>query len=99
MSVKKFVFILITASFTVILLLIFKYVPASSVPYIKDYVPIVYTSREEPLRENIDAEPTTPKIVIEESTNVSGNEVNYTASQYHNFEKIIDELIIETKED
>ena len=99
MSIKKFVFILIKASFTVILLLIFKYVPANSVPYVKDYVPIVYTSSEESLHKDINTEPTEPKIIMKESSNVSSNEINYTASQYHNFEKIIDESIIVTKEE
>lgn len=98
MSVKKMVFILITASFTVILLLIFRYVPANSVPYIKDYIPIVYTSNEETMQEEKNTEPVEPKIIMKESSSVSGNEINYTASQYHNFEKIIDELIMETKD-
>jgi len=103
MSVKKFIFILITVSFTVILLLVFKHIPANTIPYIKDYVPVVYidsdgTEEDIIIKEKEIITKSEPKVEIKETMSISSNEINYTASQYHNFEKIIDELIIETKE-
>lgn len=96
MSVKKFTFSLIMVSFTVILLLVFKYVPASSIPFIKNYVPIIYTNNEEPFQNETE---NSPNIILHsEGAAEKEDSNNYTASQYHNFEKIIDELIIETKE-